>query len=464
MQRNLSRRDFLKTAALTGGAAALAACVAPAAPGSEGAESEVAMAPVEIQWWSFPLGLPGDILPHGTWEQERADVYSDMTEGVTISYQAVGWDSIVKVQTSIASGNPPHTVLRASVDGIIQALQSDVAVEIELPQEFQDDLPAGWYEGMHFRGKNYMVPFYTLANGMALNLDIVAEAGVDHLLPQAPERTWNFDDYLTMMQACTFERDDGSQVWGAVFSAAETNPFFYWPDQVLSWNWGTDTVELRDGDWVCKLAEEEGIAWLQWLQDLYFVHGVIPNPNGLSASRWDYFFQKSLLGGIGPSIGWSQRPGVEVDPDTLVVTDTERDIRWIFVQPPTNPGVPHSLYWGGPMLDVNSIVYRAGGANEIGPSIDFALWLSNRENQKWIAQYLLPARVSAVEGVTNPMLEWHYEHYIPYGRQRASAHGGRARETVEQLELVHQKIFLPTPPEEAVQDFCATIASLDWYV
>ena len=464
MQRKLSRRDFLKTAALTGGAAALAACVAPAAPGSEGAESEAAMAPVEIQWWSFPLGLPGDILPHGTWEQEKADEYSDMTEGVSISYQAVGWDSIVKVQTSIASGNPPHTVLRASVDGIIQALQSDVAVEIELPQEFQDDLPAGWYEGMHFRGKNYMVPFYTLANGMALNLDIVAEAGVDHLLPQAPERTWNFDDYLTMMKACTFERDDGSQVWGAVFSAAETNPFFYWPDQVLSWNWGTDTVELRDGEWVCKLAEEEGIAWLQWLQDLYFVHEVIPNPNGLSASRWDYFFQKSLLGGIGPSIGWSQRPGVEVDPDTLVVTDTERDIRWIFVQPPTNPGVPHSLYWGGPMLDVNSIVYRAGGANEIGPSIDFALWLSNRENQKWIAQYLLPARVSAVEGVTNPMLEWHYEHYIPYGRQRASAHGGRARETVEQLELVHQKIFLPVPPEEAVQDFCTTIANLDWYV
>ncbi len=464
MQRSLSRRDFLKTAALTGGAAALAACVAPAAPGSEGAESEAAMAPVEIQWWSFPLGLPGDILPHGTWEQEKANEYSDMTEGVTISYQAVGWDSIVKVQTSIASGNPPHTVLRASVDGIIQALQSDVAVEIELPQEFQDDLPAGWYEGMHFRGKNYMVPFYTLANGMALNLDIVAEAGADHLLPQAPERTWNFDDYLTMMQACTFERDDGSQVWGAVFSAAETNPFFYWPDQVLSWNWGTDTVELRDGEWVCKLAEEEGIAWLQWLQDLYFVHGVIPNPNGLSASRWDYFFQKSLLGGIGPSIGWSQRPGVEVDPDTLVVTDTERDIRWIFVQPPTNPGVPHSLYWGGPMLDVNSIVYRAGGANEIDPSIDFALWLSNRENQKWIAQYLLPARVSAVEGVTNPMLEWHYEHYIPYGRQRASAHGGRARETVEQLELVHQKIFLPVPPEEAVQDFCTTIANLEWYV
>ena len=212
------------------------------------------------------------------------------------------------------------------------------------------------------------------------------------------------------------------------------------------------------------MGEEEGIAWLQWLQDLYFVHGVIPNPAGLSASRWDYFFQKSLLGGIGPSIGWSQRPGLEVDPDTLVVTDTERDIRWMFVQPPTNPGVPHSLYWGGPMLDVNSQVFNTGDTSEIGPSIDFALWLSNRENQTWLAQYLLPARVSAIEGVSNPMLEWHHEHYIPYGRQRASAHGGRARETVEQLELVHQKIFLPTPPEEAVADFCDAISKLDWFV
>ncbi len=463
MQRSLSRRDFLKAAAMTSGGAALAACVAPA-PGADGGESEAAMAPVELQWWSFGLGLPGDLYPHGTWEQERADVYSEETEGVTISYQAMGWDSIVKVQTSISSGNPPNIILRASVDGIILALQSDAAVEIELPQEFKDDLPPGWYEGMLFRGKNYMVPFYTLANGMVLNLDIVEEAGVSHMLPEAPARTWNFDDYLAMMQACTFERDDGSQVWGGVFSSQETNPFFYWPDQVLSWNWGTDTVELRDGQWACKLGEEEGIAWLQWLQDLYFVHGVIPNPAGLSASRWDYFFQKSLLGGIGPSIGWSQRPGLEVDPDTLVVTDTERDIRWMFVQPPTNPGVPHSLYWGGPMLDVNSQVFRTGDDSEIGPSIDFALWLSNRENQTWLAQYLLPARVSAIEGVSNPMLEWHHEYYIPYGRQRASAHGGRARETVEQLELVHQKIFLPTPPEEAVADFCDAISKLDWFV
>jgi hypothetical protein len=33
---------------------------------------------------------------------------------------------------------------------------------------------------------------------------------------------------------------------------------------------------------------------------------------------------------------------------------------------------------------------------------------------------------------------------------------------VEQLELVLQKLFLPTPPEQAVQDFCSTIDTLQW--
>ena len=223
-------------------------------------------------------------------------------------------------------------------------------------------------------------------------------------------------------------------------------------------------MEFKNGQWRCKLGDEEGLAWLQWLQDLYFVHEVIPNPSGLSANYWEYWDQKAVLGGIGPSIGMAQRPEMEVDPDTLVVTDTEHGFNWIFVQPPTNPAVDHSLYWGGPLLDVNIVLFRSGDVATIQPSIDFSLWLTNVENQKWLSQFVLPIRKSALAGVENPMLQWHFEHYIPYGRQRISANGGRARETVEQLELVLQKIFLPTPPEEAVQDFCTTVEKLDWFV
>jgi hypothetical protein len=189
---------------------------------------------------------------------------------------------------------------------------------------------------------------------------------------------------------------------------------------------------------------------------------VIPNPSGLSAARWEYWDQKALLGGIGPDIGWSRRPGMEVNPETLVVTNTELGFDWVFVQPPTNPDVPHAQVWGGPLLDVNIVPFRTQDTDAAQPTIDFALWLANEEHQKWLAQYLLPVRQSALADVQDAMLQWHMENYIPYGRQRMEANGGRAREVVEQLELVLQKLFLPSPPEQAVQDFCATVSSLDW--
>ena len=98
----------------------------------------------------------------------------------------------------------------------------------------------------------------------------------------------------------------------------------------------------------------------------------------------------------------------------------------------------------------------------IQPSVDFALWLSSPENQKWLAQYMLPARLSALEGVDDPMLQWHLDYYIPNGRQRMEANGGRALEVCTQFELVMQKLYLPSSPEESVQEFCTTVDSLEW--
>jgi len=459
----LSRRGFLKATGLLAGTAILAACTAVQAPASGGAAAAPDGEKVELQWWSFALGLPPDLYPHGKKEQEWADDYMKLHPEVTIAYQAMGWDALAKMSTAITAGTPPNLILRGGIDQLLYAFEGDVALEVELPQELIDDLPAGWYEGMLYQGKNYMVPFYTLASGMVINLSIAKEAGVEDLVPAAPARTWNFDQYLEMMKAAAaINRSDGNQVWGSVISTQQTNPFFYWPEQVLSWNWGTDTVAFDNDKWNCMLSGEKGLAWLQWMQDLYKVHNVIPNPSGLSASRWDYWDQNSLLSGIGPDIGWSKRPGMTVNPDTLVVTDSEHKFDWLFVQAPTNPDVPHPSVWGGPLLDVNTVLYRTGDDKTIKPSIDFALWLSNAENQKWLAQYLLPARKSALQGVEDAMLKWHLEYYIPNGRQRAEANGGRALEVCTQFELVLQKLYLPTSPQESVQEFCNTVESLKW--
>jgi ABC-type glycerol-3-phosphate transport system substrate-binding protein len=125
--------------------------------------------------------------------------------------------------------------------------------------------------------------------------------------------------------------------------------------------------------------------------------------------------------------------------------------------------VKHASVWGGPLLDVNTVLFKTADANQSAPAIDFALWLSNKENQKWFSQYLLPARTSALAGVDDPLLKWHFENYIPYGRQRMEANGGRAREVTEQFELVLQKLFLPSTPAEAVADFCTTVDGLEWF-
>ena len=215
--------------------------------------------------------------------------------------------------------SPQHTVLRASVDGIILALQSDVCRGNRgCHRNSRMTCLAGWYEGMLFRGQElHGALLYPCQRHGPQSRYRGRGRCRPTCFPEAPERTWNFDDYLAMMQACTFERDDGSQVWGGVFSSAGNKPLLLLAGsgpQLELGNRHRRATETASGS--CKLGEEEGIAWLQWLQDLYFVHGVIPNPAGLSASRWDYFFQKSLLGGVGPSIGWSQRPGLEVDPDT----------------------------------------------------------------------------------------------------------------------------------------------------
>ena len=90
--QKMSRREFLKITGFVGASAALAACVPAPAPGatSSGAGAAPAGAKVELQWWSFPLGLPEKLYPHGKREQEWVDEYTKTHPEVTIGYQAMG--------------------------------------------------------------------------------------------------------------------------------------------------------------------------------------------------------------------------------------------------------------------------------------------------------------------------------------------------------------------------------------
>jgi len=415
--------------------------------------------PVELQFWSYNLGLGAD-WPHGKWEGQETKRYMEMHPEVEISYQALGWEWRPKMSMSVSAGNPPNLVLRAGIAQIQDAILGNCALEVELPQEFIDDLEPNYYEGLHYLGKLYQIPFYAMCNGMTLNLSIAKEAKAEDLLPPEPARgPWSMEQYLELMKKCTFKRADGTNVWGWEMTTSRATPAYYWPDLLYMWNFGTDTLEYRDKKWHCKLSEPSGIAFLQWLYDLYDKHHVIPNPAGFEGGLWN---QNALLSRYGASIGWARRPTTKVDPETLVVTDEELGFDFIFVQSPTRPEVPHAIARGGPMVDVNLLPYKTRDRLAIQPTVDFALWLSDKEHQKWISQFLTPVRQSALVLVKDPLLHWMAEHYFPYTRDRAEKFCGKDTETLTPLELLFQRIFLPMPIEEAVAKYCEEIDALEF--
>ncbi|MHB0856091.1 MAG: ABC transporter substrate-binding protein [Anaerolineae bacterium] len=418
---------------------------------------------IALQFWSYPIGFPASV-PHGQQELKWADMFTEQNPGIRVQYRALGWDAIPEVQMSITSGNPPNVVLRQSVDSVIQALEGGTAIEFELPQELIDDLPAGWAEGLKYRGKNYMVPFYGLAAGMVLNLSLIEHYGAQDLAPKSPDYAWTFDEYLQLMKACTSEGGgpQGQDTYGAFWAASQSNPFFYWPEQVLMWGWGADDVEYKESAWSCRLSEEISQDFLRWWQDCFTTHAICPNPSGAQGRRWELWEHNQLLSAIGPDIGWSRWPGMTVDPDTLAVTKEELGFQWRYVCCPTANGVPNGRVWGGPWLDLNAMPFKTKYANEIQPSVDFCLFLCNSENQKWLAQHVLPIRISATQNVDEPMLKWHQEHWIPHGRQRAAAGGGQSKAVCEAFQEVVERLFLPSSVPEALGDFCDTVMALPW--
>ena len=497
--RKWTRRDFLRIGALAGVGAVLAACAPKVvekvvekevtkivkevvketvmvAGTPQVVEKEVTKIvketvivekakemPVELQFICFGWGKDEN-WPHGKWETEKAEEYMELHPLVTIDTQAAGWDFATKNIIAIAAGNPPNVQLRTSETSILSALEGNCALELEYKQELIDDLSPEWYEGIKYFGKHYHFPFYKLGNGYAANLTLIREAGAEDLLPPPPERAgWDFDQLLELMKAVSGKKADGSQDWGYVFTTSRTNPYFYWPDEVLGWNFGWHNVKVHENlEYECVQDTEASRAFLQWLYDLWDVHHVMPNPAGLDdAVRSGYWNQGDLLGRIGPDISWARRPYTKFDPETLIVTDEEHGFDFVFVEPPVGPYAEHPNCWGGPTMDVNVMPYRTRDRLAIAPSIDFCEFLINKENQDFVAQFQFPARESSAVKVKDPMVLWHLKHYIPYGRNRDGSPGGQVRAVCVALEQAYQRLFLPSPVEEVAAEFCKTIDALE---
>ena len=146
------------------------------------------------------------------------------------------------------------------------------------------------------------------------------------------------------------------------------------------------------------------------------------------------------------------------------MTDEENGFDFVFVQHPTMPDVPHGLTWGGPWGGSNIQPFRTRDRDAIEPSIDFCSFFGNLEHAKFLAQYMMPVRKSAVAHVNDPLVMWMSEHWLPYARLYTSLARGEVGPIQVNLEMVLQRAFQGDRPQEIMDGFCAGIADAEWVV
>lgn len=193
---SLSRRSFLRTAAVSAGAVALAAC-APKAEPTKAPVAEATKAPtaapapverVELEVWT------------GWTEQAAKNIemilggYNDSQDAITAKHVVIPDNMTQRLLAGISAGNPPGTAVvfganiayqLASQGGLLALDEVGEADQIATLKEWMD--PAIWDLGT-YEGKFYYASMWNQCYGIFLNTKIAKEKGVD---PEKPPQNWD---------------------------------------------------------------------------------------------------------------------------------------------------------------------------------------------------------------------------------------------------------------------------------
>lgn len=417
---------------------------AKAAPASSG--------PISLAFWCMPIAGGTD---WQKWLKDTGNAYTQKNPDVKIEPLFMTWDLIQKVLTSIAGGSPPDLLGRGSFGYLVKALQAGVAQEVTLPDEFRKDLPDGYYEATLFKGKDYLIPWFTLAQGPVLNLTLVKEAKAESLLPKSPAESWDWNQWLELMKATTRKRPNGKQAWGTMIFTQTKTPNYHWETWQYFWNQGVHIYKDPQSSACSSLTTDAGVKVLQFLHDLYYVDKVVPNPASVRESDiGTYWSQGDLVyraGGGG--ISMAQAKGEKVDKKTLAITDPG-GFEWMFVQNPTSPGVPEQC-WGGPGIDTHLEPFRQTDDAKLQALMDFAFYLVNPENEAGMIPFEIPVRTSVVKDkLTDKPLDQYVAKYLVPG-----SHGwppdGNSTKLLDIFETHFQNLYLGKSPSQVGNAYSA---------
>lgn len=191
MTRKVSRRDFIKLAAIGAGGAFLAGCAPKATPIAPAVEAPTTAAGGAVT----PTPLTIEVL----WENwgelfnQKMAVIGDAFTKDAAPNITVKWDfaenNKEKLLTSVAAGTPPDATITSYIENATYAAKGtfmpldDLLAQAGLGQK--DFIPGMWDTSI-WEGKLYAIPGGADAKFLVYSKDVYRDAGLD---PEAPPKT-----------------------------------------------------------------------------------------------------------------------------------------------------------------------------------------------------------------------------------------------------------------------------------
>jgi multiple sugar transport system substrate-binding protein len=287
MKKQFSRRDFIKIAGLTGGAAVLAAC-APAAPATQApAAAQATEAPTTAPAAKEPVeivftGWGGTEEDQGV--KDAVKYYQDNNPGYTVKWIQIPENYADKILAMVAANTPPDT---AFVDNGAFQQWSKTGLLMDITDLLKSDPVIGakdfYIEPQEEQrctrnGKWYGIGSCWVAPHLYYNKDIFDKEGIE---PPSndPEKAWDWPKFLEVADKLTVDAKgkhpsdsgfdkDNMERWAIQW------PTWSIPLHALIASNGGNWVNMQTG--LLELDKPEAIDALQKVADLMLVQNVAP--------------------------------------------------------------------------------------------------------------------------------------------------------------------------------------------
>jgi multiple sugar transport system substrate-binding protein len=264
-----SRRALLRGTGGMGVVAVLAACGQAAGQAGGQAPPKQLKSGATVQW-GVETGQTRLAL-----RQAQAKMFEAQFPNIKLE-QVVGGDSLDKIKSTMAAGNPFDMIRITTTQYAGFANQSSLTPLDDLIRrdkyDLKDFFPAAVAQ-WQWRGKQWAMPFLGVLTAY-VNTAIVERSGARKPPDNWKDPTWTYDAFLEFCKKCT--RQEGGKTVQFGFTGTHDNWRYYMP-----WVWANGG-DMFDKDYkTVTLGDPPGFEGIQFLGDLINKHHVAPTPDEL---------------------------------------------------------------------------------------------------------------------------------------------------------------------------------------